>query len=217
MIDAAALISGWTETGTPHARLDRLLCAATPAATLAADSLGQRNQRLLALHAALGLDAPEAVAACPACSALAEFRLPADDVLALPAPAADMVEAAGQRFRLPRMADVLSPSPLPLAQRCHADGTPVPAAVAAAAARALDKLDPAADVVIDLACTACGTAFRAAVDIAALVADGLDRLVAGLYRDIDALARSYGWSEAAILALPAERRRRYVALARGET
>ena len=214
MIDAAALISGWTGTGAPHARLDRLLHAALPAELLATDSLGQRNQRLLALNAALGLPAPEAVAACPACGTLAEFRLPADDLLALPAPQTDMVEAGGHRFRLPRMADVLAASPLPLAQRCHADGAPVPASIAEAAGRALDAADPAADVVIDLDCSACGTAFRAAVDIAALVADAIDRLVAGLYRDVDALARAYGWREADIVALPAERRRRYVAMVR---
>lgn len=218
MIDAAALFCGWSTAGRPHARLDRLLRSLPPAdaqsaARLAADSLGKRNQRLLALNAALGLPAPEAVAGCPSCGTQAEFSLPAEALLALPAPNVTVVEANGHQFRLPTMADVLSTSPLPLAQRCHADGMPVSPALAAAAAQALDAADPAADVVIDLDCSQCGAGFRAAVDIAALVADGIDRLVQGLYREIDAIARAYGWSEAAILALPAERRRRYVALA----
>jgi hypothetical protein len=50
------------------------------------------------------------------------------------------------------------------------------------------------------------------VDLATFVARDLDRVVAALYREIDTIASAYGWNESTILALPAERRRRYVAM-----
>jgi hypothetical protein len=38
----------------------------------------------------------------------------------------------------------------------------------------------------------------------------IDMLARRLLREVDALARVYGWSEAAILALPATRRQAYL-------
>ena len=64
--------------------------------------------------------------------------------------------------------------------------------------------------------TLSGIAAQYGVTVDQLVAlNGIndpDRLVEGLYRDIDTIASAYGWDEPTILALPADRRRRYVEL-----
>ncbi|MBO9713881.1 MAG: hypothetical protein J7495_13305 [Sphingomonas sp.] len=207
------LLDGWPGGGPPHQRLDRLLraLASGEGAGLGRDTLGMRNQRLLRLHAELGGGALEAVAKCPACGTDNEFALPGDALLALPLPASDAAATIGAaRFRLPRMDDLLSDDPRPLAVRC-CDGRRAPSAASIVqAGEALDALDPAANPVFDLACSTCGGAYRAAVDIAGFVAAALDRVATRLLHDIDTIAAAYGWSEQAIAALPADRRRRYV-------
>jgi len=217
-MDLQILLDDWQGVGSPHQRLDQLLRALAPGdgATpdpLGWDTLGMRNQRLLQLHAQLGGGTLEAVAKCPACDTLNEFALPGDMLLGLPVPATDTVATIGDiRFRLPRMDDLLSDDSRPLVERCcDAKGAPSAGSVARAG-ELFDDLDPAANPVFDLACSACGGAYRAAVDIAGFVAAALDRLAARLLRDIDAIASAYGWSEQAIVALPAARRRRYVEL-----
>jgi hypothetical protein len=77
---------------------------------------------------------------------------------------------------------------------------------------ALDAADPLVDTWVRSACPACGRPLELQVDLeAALLAEARsvqDRLL----EDIAALARTFHWSEQAILALPARRRRRYLAL-----
>jgi hypothetical protein len=218
MLNAQTFLEGWTASGPPHARLDRLLRRVNPVPPLGSesldqDSLGQRNQRLLALHGATGAGPLEAVAPCPACAAPNEFALPAERLLTLPTPQADAaVEVDGRRFRLPRMADLLSPDPRPLSEQCLEGASSASDATVAQAGLLFDQLDPAADIELDLVCDGCGAAYRASLDVAGHVAAALDRLMARLYRDIDQIARAYGWNETAITALPAERRARYVAM-----
>jgi hypothetical protein len=217
-MDAMTLLDGWDTgaAGSAHARIDRLFRRITPAAELDADTLGMRNQRLLALHRGIGGSPLEAVAPCPHCGAVNEFTLPAHDLLALPVPdGRDRVEVAGQTFRVPRMADLLGGSDLPLAELCRdpaPNQTPITPDVIAQAGALLDALDPVANVVIDLACSGCKALYRASVDIAGFVAAALDRAMARMFRDIDTIARAYGWNEAAIAALPPDRRRRYVTM-----
>jgi len=219
-MDAMTLLDGWATgaaaTGSAHARIDRLLRRIAPAAELACDTLGMRNQRILALHGMLGGGPLEAVAPCPHCEALNEFTLPAQDLLELPVPdERACIEVAGQIFRVPRMADLLGGADIPIAELCRepgADQSPLSPEVIARAGTLLDALDPAANVVIDLACSACAAVYRASVDIAGFVAAALDRAVARIFHEIDTIARAYGWSELAIAALPADRRRRYVAM-----
>ena len=73
-------------------------------------------------------------------------------------------------------------------------------------------LDPQAEITIDAACPSCGEPFSALVDAAGILlaelTDGDDRLL----REVDALARTYHWSESEILGLDVHRRRRYLEL-----
>jgi hypothetical protein len=92
------------------------------------------------------------------------------------------------------------------------DAGAVPDEVAEQLGVRLDALDPAANIVVTIACAGCDRALAASVDLATFVARDLDRVVDDAFRDIDILASAYGWDEAAILALPPSRRRRYVTM-----
>lgn len=226
---AAHLIALWDRSSgaSAHRRLERLLAATMPQAMLDADTLGARNRRLLALHAALS-DAPlDGRLRCAACQTDNEFPVPAGAILAcpLPNPAARVrIRTAEGRltWRLPLMSDIHAVKGAPagralarIVSRCRVgprQGGPVgPAALARLALR-FEALDPAARIVVDLRCAECDAALRAFVDIAEFVAAAVDLIVDGLFRQIDAIARAYGWSEQAILALPAARRGTYMAM-----
>jgi hypothetical protein len=225
---AADLIAVWEPSSRlpPHRRLAVLLAASDGAEAIAADTLGMRNQRLLLLHRALVGSALEARVTCTHCAAESEFALPVDAILSAPPPAPDTTVRmrSGRRtsvFRLPRMADIeaaggASPGAdvkRAIMARCRiAGGGAISAETADRLGREFEALDPAANIVVNVACSGCAQPLAATVDLAGFVARDLDRVFDGLFRDIDTIASAYGWSEQAILALPPERRRRYVGL-----
>ncbi len=227
-LSAAQLIALWEPSAAPaHRRLEPLLAALDPGRAIDRDTLGARNRRLLALHAELGEASMEARLRCASCGTDNEFTVPAADILACPAPppTARVTIRCGRRrltFRLPHMADLAAAAGAGpddalhrIVARCRIGGAaddPVPAAVLARLSARFEALDPAARIVVDLSCAECRSALRASVDIAEFVAIGIDRMVERLFREIHVVAQAYGWTEAAILALPAERRRRYVAM-----
>jgi hypothetical protein len=74
------------------------------------------------------------------------------------------------------------------------------------------ELDPQAEIWIDAVCPSCDEPVSALVDGAEILfaelTNGDDRLL----REVDALARTYHWSEAEILGLDVHRRQRYLEL-----
>lgn len=209
--------------GPLHGRLEALLGCFVEPVLLARDTIGLRNQRLLRLHRDLTGAPIEACACCPHCHADNEFDVPEAALLALPPADAGTIVAlpGGRTFRLPRVADLLSadlspgaPSlPCQIALACEIEGNgKLDTAALAELGEAFDAGDPAANLVLTLDCAECGSAFQSAVDIAVLVAAGLERMAEGLLRDVNCIASVYGWSEAQIIDLPAPRRRRYVEL-----
>jgi hypothetical protein len=85
------------------------------------------------------------------------------------------------------------------------------AGVAEAVSRAMAEHDPQADIRLALTCAGCERDFSVVFD----AADFLGREIAaggGVYRDVHRLALHYGWSERDILALPTQKRRRYLDL-----
>lgn len=231
---AAQLIGLWDRSSgaSAHRRLERLLTATESRTALDSDTLGARNRRLLELHAALSDSPLDARLRCSQCQTDNEFQVPAAAILACPAPDAGArvrtrSGRARQTFRLPLMPDIHAASGAPagealerIVERCRigpgADG-PVGAAALERLAARFEALDPAARIVVDLSCAECRAALRASVDIAEFVAAAIDLVVDGLFRQIDCIARAYGWSERAILALPAGRRATYVAMIAART
>ena len=88
----------------------------------------------------------------------------------------------------------------------------------AAVEEALAAVDPLVDVQVRSECPACGEALDVTVDVEGEMVALARRWQDELLRDVAALARALGWGEREILALPASRRRRYLAmLERAET
>lgn len=228
-LSAAHLIALWDPSaGTPpHRRLEPLVTAMNPDEETDRDTLGLRNRRLLAIHAELSGAPLEARLRCAHCHTDNEFTVPATAIIACkgPAPQTRVSIRSGRRtltFRLPDMGDLNAVASLApddalerIVARCRLGGPagePVSPSVLARLATRFEELDPAAQIKIDLSCAECSAPLRATVDIAEFVAAGVDRIVERLFGDIHVIARAYGWSERAILALPPGRRRRYVAI-----
>lgn len=231
---AAQLIRLWNPAGRApaHRRLAALLSALDGADARRDDTLGARNRRLLTLHQALVGTPLEARVQCAHCGLDNEFTIPADDILALPLPADDArVQIRSDRqtlsFRLPRMTDIEAAGDASsvaqvrqtVLDRCRVDGdaNAMTEAEADHLAREFETLDPAANVAVTISCANCGRAMTASVDLASFIVREVDQLVQGFYRDVDVIASAYGWDEPTILALPAERRRRYVKMIAART
>lgn len=203
-------------TADPAGRA-RLLCAAAGGDPDAAP-LGDVDRAVWALHERLfGGAARSATATCPHCGAVSEFELP--EGLAPPARAGAetvMVAFGGQNYalRLPRLADVVGGAP-----DLAAIGPDAPwdaPGFAEAAEAVLEAADPGMRLQLELACAGCGESSALPFDIPAWLWGRLAAAGPRLIGEVVRLARAFGWSEAAILALSPARRALYLAAADAE-
>jgi len=225
------LLTVW-EAGRQQHELDRaltLLAAASPGITraeLASLSIGERDARLLQLRSlTLGSDAA-AFAECPDCGEQIEFNI---DTAAFAQPA-EIVEPAEVpingsrvRFRQPNSRDLAAVT----ASRDAAEGMqrlldacvidieprdhPLPQdELLAAVGEALLRHDPRAESSLALSCPACGHAWETLFDVATFFWQELAAIARRLLREIDVIARAYGWSEEDILKLSLQRRQSYL-------
>jgi hypothetical protein len=82
-----------------------------------------------------------------------------------------------------------------------------------AIATQLAAADPQADIQLDLACPVCGHRWQAAFDIGTFLWSEIHAWALRLLREVHGLASAYGWSEAAILGMSAQRRQWYLEMA----
>lgn len=82
----------------------------------------------------------------------------------------------------------------------------------AALEAALTEHDPLVDFGLTVVCPSCSTGSRHELSLTTIAGDALRRAQGLLLDDVHALARTYGWTETAILAIPDWRRARYRAL-----
>jgi len=188
--------------------------------------VGRRDARLLGVHAAIGRAALEATAACPGCGTAAEFALDVEALLARADEASEpeALELDGQvvAWRSPDSRDVAAASLAPdaveaeraLLARC-VGASALTDEQRRAVTAAMADADPLAEVLIDMACPACGEPFVADLDVAQFVWAEVRARALGLLRDVDALARAYGWTEEQVLALGDTRRGAYLELVEG--
>ena len=173
---------------------------------------------------------------CSSCDAELELDLPAAIVPAATEPVeVPCLEVDGYRVqaRLPSLADVASVCRVSrnvslarrmLVERCVSWATQgdvvvaaseLPETVIAGLAEHLDPLDPAARIVLACDCAECGARCEVSFDPAGFFAAELEAEAARLIREVDTLARAYGWSESAILGLSRLRRQQYLAVGVG--
>jgi hypothetical protein len=207
---------------------------------LAAISLGERNALVLELRERTFGTRLDAHAACPRCAAALELATTTTALRAAAAPAlADpddldaglALDADGYAIALRRLdsfdlAAIAGLTDRDAARRelvaravtaVELDGAAVdpralPDAVVAAIGRRLGELEPLLDVQLELACPGCAHAFAAPFDPGAYLWREVAVRARRLVRDVDRLARAYGWTEAEVIALPPVRRRAYLEL-----
>jgi hypothetical protein len=230
------LLSAWEHGAavSPLRRGPAVLAAMAPGLPADDLSLGSCDTLLLELRVGSFGTGLSAVADCPACGESVDVEADASAMLAQ-LPPASVVPPAPQElvhgsyrvcFRLPTTRDLvaalaaLDPRQA-LAERCvlsaaNGDGpvpvTEVPADVMASVNDLMDDADPAADLQFRLACAGCGEGWSERFDIATLLWSEIVAAGTGLLLEIDELARRYGWSEQAILAMSPTRRRAYLDL-----
>lgn len=234
--DAETLLAIW-ERGLAYAplgRADALLQQLDPAA--APQTLGVRNRCLIDLHARLFGDELELTSHCPKCGATVEFSshcsaLIGDGVGPRPAEVEHLeVAVFAIGFRLPDKSDVATASidgddeefARRLIRRCVVSASRAGEAIAAAdvpdtvldaVSRRIEALDPLALVSFSLECPECATPWSAALDVDSLLWTNVQAAAERLLLDVDALARTYGWTEPEVLALTPSRRAAYLQLA----
>jgi hypothetical protein len=169
---------------------------------------------------ALGIGAVWLTAVCDDCGAPFDVRVNLDELPVKPAsdgfPFAPVTTAAGPvRARVPTGADQAaiagddSDDPVAALLRCCVEGPEPEGTDADRVQAAIAAVSPEVTREVQTACPACGR--PAWVEVDPYVALRLD--LDGLLDDVDALARSYGWTEPDVLRLPRDRRRRYLARA----
>lgn len=200
---------------------------------LLALTIGQRDTCLLTLHEITFGTRLESYAECPACQERLEFTLNVSDIRV----ADEGKDVVGEqqatidgyevRFRLPNSRDLLTIARFldvgqarsTLVQRRLIEAKRNDEAVAVAdlpepvivgLAEQMARLDPQAEVQLNLSCTACGHRWSLLFDIVSFLWTEIGGQARRLLRDVHTLARAYGWREADILSMSAVRRQYYL-------
>lgn len=190
--------------------------------------IGQRDRLLLAVRQHNFGERIDAHSACAACGERVEFSLScsallADTFAADPPTRKLTLDGAAFELRCPNSLDLaeavgrtsLEAVEAVLLARCvsYDDATTLTPARRAAIAAALSALDPAAEIMFDLACPACGREWQALFDINQLLWLEIAARARRLVQEVDVLARAYHWNEAEILNLSESRRALYLEMA----
>jgi hypothetical protein len=224
-VTAGGLLAAWEQAYAVPA-------VGRPAALLSAfgkpgqPSIGTRDAALLAVYAEHFGPILEGLARCPGCGTDVELGVPIAELTAS-VPAARAVEplVVGDHtvtWRLPDDADLAAAGAcepdegaLLLLSRC-VTGTleEIPDDVRELLAERIAAADPYADLSLDLVCPECEAHWRSALDIGEFVWAETRSRAHRLLREVDELARAYGWPEDRILALSQQRRDAYLELVR---
>lgn len=189
---------------------------------------GDRDYLILQLRRLTLGDRFAAVFSCPACRRAMDVEFLAQDIAIEPRPQSAAVytwtsEDAQRvvRYRLPNGADQeavadLSPGDAveTLLARCVIDdgGTPLSVAERAAVIAEMDAHAPQIDLELELNCPECEHSFTTPFDCTSFFFSEIRAQSRHLLREVHYLALHYHWSEAEILNLQRDRRRRYLAL-----
>jgi hypothetical protein len=219
----------------PSERALAILSAASPESPpgeLARVSVGRRDGCLMTVREwAFGPDLA-VLADCPRCHQPLETMLRVGDLRVADEAAADCSVTVGRyavRCRPPDTTDLLAcngQDPAATWRRLFAacvteaarDAEPVSAGdlpddVVREVVERIAALDPQADTRIDLSCPDCHYGWSEVFDVVSFFWTEIDAWARRLLRDVNVLARAYGWREHDILAMSTMRRQLYLAMA----
>jgi hypothetical protein len=227
-VDDTALLDCWERARSlarPWRELTLLeLVDPGSASDLALLPIGERDRRLLELRTSLVGRSIECETDCPACGERLAIELDAADLRTVAPREVDRtVRHAGRRIRVrpPDSRDIAAcldeaDPEQALLERCTGGrGAALPDDLREAVIRTMAALDPGAEISLDAECPACGEAWQVPLDPASLAFEEVGQLATRLLREVDQLARAYGWRERDVLELSAARRRAYVSLVAG--
>jgi hypothetical protein len=200
---------------------------------LAAVSLGQRDALLLKVRQQIFGDRLEAYVECPNCQERLEFSMSCDALMSAATNQENHVETItidGIEFNLrcPDSRDAAAAAASGsveaakqlLLARCAVRSTSpaessdaLPPATEAAIAAALAAADPRAELLMGLSCPACRCEWQGLFEIATFLWAEVRARARRLLQEVDAIARTYGWSEADILRMTDARRQLYLQMA----
>ncbi len=242
-LSVAELLSVWERglAALPFERALAILSAASPEsspAALARLSIGRRDASLLQLREwAFG---PELaiVATCPSCRQALELTMPVASLRVsidpTGEPTGDLERSLTMqdyevRYRLPNTEDIAGCAGLEFAASrrkllacCVTDARrqgksvsaeELPEDVEHKVVEQLATIDPQADTRLDLTCPECHQRWREVFDIVSFFWAEIDAWARRMLREVNVLARAYGWRESDILALGPVRRQIYLAMA----
>jgi hypothetical protein len=237
-LSAAEILRIW-DAGADQHPIDRALTilrvgSADGGGELAGLSIGERDRRLWELRERTFGSSVEAATRCPKCGEAVEFEFSSARVrVAFDDPSGREQEWSGGewkvRFRLPASRDLAAVlgeraelAEGILATRCvlqaerngvAAEIRNLPAGIWERVLETMSMLDPQAEVQFQLSCPGCGHQWDTAFDIAEFFWTELSATARRLIREVDLLARVYGWTESEVLRLSARRRAAYLELA----
>ena len=206
---------------------------------LAQFSIGERDARLLTLREWMFGTRIESIVACPECSERLELMFDVADIRAENAPensppgATYLLQSDGYevRFRPPNSIDleaIIECQDIEFARdrlmtRCALEiksskgkanvkkrVNQLPPKVINALIEKIAQVDPQANVQLSLTCPACQHGWSAAFDIASFLWSEINDWAERILREIHLIATAYGWREADILEMSAERRNCYL-------
>lgn len=192
---------------------------------LAALSIGRRNRLLLELRSATFGEAMHCFALCPGCAGELEFDFKPSELGFTYARKDETVLQVDQdgrtiRGRLPDSTDLYAASSChdveearrTIAARCLAAENPaaLPLAAIEDFEARIAEADAGSDISLDLTCPTCGHSWELALDVVGFFWQEIHSAARRIALEVDALARSYGWSEAAILGMSTARRNLYL-------
>ncbi|MEO3807264.1 hypothetical protein [Nonomuraea sp. B1E8] len=163
------------------------------------------------------------------CGEVLEVALPLEPITELPTGESGEACGGALRVRPPSARDLLMAAQADdalaaLLTRCVRDATGGPISPAQLTADQLATVDAiaeglagAAAVMLRAHCPACESVVAVSLDVAELLWERVAAHAPALLAEVATLATAFGWAEAEILALPAGRRRAYLALAAGRT
>jgi hypothetical protein len=190
--------------------------------------VGDRDYLILQLRRMTLGDRFAAVFSCPACKRAMDVEFLAQDISIEPRLqntvaytwASDDAQRV-VRYRLPNGADQEAVADLragdaveALLARCVIDdgGTPLSNEERVAVIAEMDARAPQIDLELELNCPECGHSFTTPFDCTSFFFSEIRAQSRHLIREVHYLALHYHWSEAEILNLQRDRRRRYLAL-----
>lgn len=236
-LSTAELLTVWERglTQLPTQRALALLAAACPDAaadTLAHLSIGQRDAQLLTLREWTFGSQVTGVTACPDCGERVELQCAVAEMRAnisrqLPELLSVDMDDYTVQFRLPNSADLSTivdhQDPVTirgqLLARCLLEiqrsgiaqaKEELPVTIADAIVARMAQADPQADVQLALTCPQCAQPWSAVFDVVSFFWSELQHWAQRILREVHLLASAYGWREADIVAMSAQRRQWYV-------